>query len=304
MSKTDTGVLIFTEWFESLRELNPKQFKAVLMAMYEYQIKGIDPPEFTGGARMVSNLIFPYITRRKQQAAFGRLGSEARYGRLPDEDGAEGSDRSDTAISHPNSPLGHEPITFPPARPSSSPSSTPANHRIEKNKIEKLSIEERSVEEKRKEDPTEAHSHRGCEELSEDALSKDALSENARAEKEKKCCFGVHKNVLLTRDDYEFIKAKIPNADSYIDKFSAKLHTKGYQYPNHAQALLDWYERDSKFGYCGSNDASHRDGQSSDSGSFNTDSFFEAAVRKSLGEEAFDPVAIKKALGIPDDDKT
>lgn len=55
---------------------------------------------------------------------------------------------------------------------------------------------------------------------------------------------GKHQNVMLTDGEYADIKAKIPDADAYIDGFSAKLHDKGYTYTDHHATILAWWETD------------------------------------------------------------
>ena len=79
MSQTDKGVLIFGEWFEAMNMLAPKDYKALMNAIYRYQLLGEEPPEFKGKTGMMSALIFPYINRRLATAKAGKKGSTARY---------------------------------------------------------------------------------------------------------------------------------------------------------------------------------------------------------------------------------
>ena len=46
MSQTDKGVLIFAEWFEAMEKLNSRDYKALMNAVYRYQLLGEEPPEF------------------------------------------------------------------------------------------------------------------------------------------------------------------------------------------------------------------------------------------------------------------
>ncbi len=80
MSQTDKGVLIFGEWFEAMNMLSPKDYKALMNAIYRCQLLGEEPPEFKGKACMMSSMIFPYIKRRLATARAGKKGSSARYG--------------------------------------------------------------------------------------------------------------------------------------------------------------------------------------------------------------------------------
>ena len=57
MSQTDKGVLMFSEWLEAMSQLNPKAYKEMMNAIYLYQIKGIEPPEFKGKAQMVAAIV-------------------------------------------------------------------------------------------------------------------------------------------------------------------------------------------------------------------------------------------------------
>ena len=79
MSDITKGVLIYNEWFEAMRALDPDNFKKIVLAVYDFQIHDIPPPEFDGVALAIASIIFPYIERRKQKAENGRLGAAARY---------------------------------------------------------------------------------------------------------------------------------------------------------------------------------------------------------------------------------
>ena len=105
MSDINKGVLIYNEWFESMRRLRPTDFKKLVLGIYEFQIHDTPPPEFEGVACAIASIIFPYIERRKVQSEKGRVGANIRYSRglEPFED--------DSAISTPNStPISHNEI--------------------------------------------------------------------------------------------------------------------------------------------------------------------------------------------------
>lgn len=92
---------------------------------------------------------------------------------------------------------------------------------------------------------------------------------------------GKHNNVMLTEEQYDDIKAKIPDADAYIDGFSAKLHDKGYTYSDHYATLLSWWASDQKR-------KRSRKKTAATGGSFDTNEFFNKAVahsRKNEGED-------------------
>ena len=79
MSDISKGVLIYNEWFESMQSLSAKDYKALMIAIYNAQINNIPPPEFTGRSKIVATIIFPCIERRKSQSERGYLGAVARY---------------------------------------------------------------------------------------------------------------------------------------------------------------------------------------------------------------------------------
>ena len=79
MSQTDKGVLIFSEWFEAMSHLEPRTYKALMHAIYRYQIHGEQPPEFKGKAALVVDIIFPFIRRRTASSRAGVKGMQSRY---------------------------------------------------------------------------------------------------------------------------------------------------------------------------------------------------------------------------------
>ena len=81
---------------------------------------------------------------------------------------------------------------------------------------------------------------------------------------------GKHGNVRLTEEQYADICKRIPDAVAYIDRFSEKLHDRGYSYADHHKAILEWWEKDKE---------KHRK-KEDPQGSFDTDDFFKAALNK------------------------
>lgn len=78
MSKTEIGVLILNEWYEAMRGLNKADFYKLMMAMYEYQILGKDPPVFEGKAAGIAKVIFAQLDRRIAFIQSGKLGAAKR----------------------------------------------------------------------------------------------------------------------------------------------------------------------------------------------------------------------------------
>ena len=95
---------------------------------------------------------------------------------------------------------------------------------------------------------------------------------------------GKHNNVMLTDEQYADIKAKIPDADAYIDGFSAKLHDKGYTYTDHYATLLSWWASDQKR----KRKSGSRKKASAGGGSFDVNEFFEKATARGFHQEGED----------------
>ena len=272
MSETDKGVLIYTEWFDAMENLSPKDFKAFIYAMYNYQIHDVPPPEFKGKSAMISSVVFPYIKRRKQQSARGKLGVEAKATRLYRITKSAPPPPSSQAVSG-----GAILPSTASSQASSTVDSTASSQRIEENSVAENRIAENNLAERSVCEPSPA--------LAASAKADEAAPISlALAEKQKG--YGVYGNVFLSTEEYLLIKNTIDDAEKYIDNFSAKLYAKGYRYPNHAQAILDWWKKDSRLPKDGGSAAvSPTPGGSFDAGgSFETDRFFEAAVKRSLGE--------------------
>lgn len=104
------------------------------------------------------------------------------------------------------------------------------------------------------------------------------------------CARGIRQNVILTDEQYADLKANLPGIDAFIDKFSEKMFEKGYSYPDHYIAILNWYHQDHKADRHlresqamkrrenGVSALPHRVGN-------DCDEFWHAAVKASYGEE-------------------
>lgn len=99
-----------------------------------------------------------------------------------------------------------------------------------------------------------------------------------------KSVYGKHENVLLYPEEYAELRRQIgESTDDRIDHFSEKLESRGYRFDSHYKAILDWWREDSQRApatpskkACKSNNISM--------GSFDTDAFFEAAIRRTFEE--------------------
>ncbi|MBQ8408897.1 MAG: hypothetical protein IJY39_08545 [Clostridia bacterium] len=244
------GILLFYDWMEVLETLSAKDYKAIISAIYKYQMFGTPPPEFVGKAKTISAFIFPQIERRKHLSEYGMMGACARYKRT-DEGDSEKASASDKANSQANGQANGRAYGVP----------MPIDKDRDKD---------------RDKDKTESET--------EDA----GKGIDARSEREgdgvKGQGYGKYGNVILSTEEYLALSREIPDLEKYIDRFSEKMHLKGYRYTSHFDALRQWWDRDKDLG----GNAVCREPEPQ--GSFETDSFFEAAVRRSMGLSDNDPV--------------
>ena len=85
-----------------MERLSAKDYKALMIAIYNAQINNIPPPEFTGSSKIVATMVFPCIERRKAQSEFGRAGVAARLFKSKNAENSVSSDLGDPA-NHPAS---------------------------------------------------------------------------------------------------------------------------------------------------------------------------------------------------------
>lgn len=98
-----------------------------------------------------------------------------------------------------------------------------------------------------------------------------------RAEKPKKDVerhkYGEYKNVLLSDAEYEKLQAEFPNDyAARIDALSAYMEAKGEKYKSHLAVIRNWARRDEE-----------EKQKEQPKGSFDTDEFFQTALRRSYG---------------------
>ena len=292
MSEINKGILIFKEWLVSMEKLPPKEYKKMIIAMCDYQFNDVPPPEFTGKSALVAPIIFPCLQRRKEASAKGQKGADARYrstnASVETASAEQPSKSTKASVKEPFSSPSDTGSANSSANGSAngsvnnsadgSANGSAIGNRIEEYSKEKNSKEEYSIEERSKgKNASEAFS--ATQGRAKDA---NALAQENKQEDFLKKRYGYYSNVLLTEEEYHRIKSTIPDADEYINKFSRKLNDKGYQYDDHATTILDWWKKDSGL------PSNNRQAEPSDEpqGSFDTDEFFELAVRRSLGENA------------------
>ncbi len=56
--------------------------------------------------------------------------------------------------------------------------------------------------------------------------------------------YGSFQNVFLTDSEYQELKRTVQNADTFIDRLSAYMHSTGKQYADHASTIKKWAMRD------------------------------------------------------------
>ncbi len=99
--------------------------------------------------------------------------------------------------------------------------------------------------------------------------------------------YGTHKNVMLTPEGYQLVTQGMGIPEAYINHFSEKLQSHGYQYPDHAAALSAWWaEEKNKLFWKHASGSPPSEAVSSAESSFDVDDFFELALKKSFGANA------------------
>lgn len=108
------------------------------------------------------------------------------------------------------------------------------------------------------------------------AITKESVTERPPPQEHRHGC-GIHQNVMLTDEEKTSLESVYGIPQAYIDHFSNALKIKRYQYASHFSAILEWWERDKS-------SPRWQSEKQQQHGSFDTDDFFFAAVRKSFGE--------------------
>ena len=247
----EKGFLLFYDWLPALECLSNKDFRIFLTALINYQREGTPMPDFPNKLKTIASLIVPQIERRMYMAEIGKKGAVARYGK-----GGEPPKKEDFANGVTDA--------FANGRANGvaigGADSTP------------LAID-KDIDKDKDLDETESENT----DADGDAVAV-ALAENARGISAGGRGYGRHGNVYLSTEEYLALSREIPMLPQYIDRFSEKMHQKGYRYPSHFDAIRQWWRRDKNL------DAFAPEKE----GSFETDSFFEAAVRRSLGDAFFE----------------
>ena len=307
MSK-DKGLLFFYDWVPHFERLSAKDFKMLFLAMCYYQSANVIPPEFPDRLKTIAGFVFSQLDRRKYLSEIGKKGAESRYGKesepMAGHKGANsyGNGRAMASVMA----LDREKTKNKTYTMTERETKTANGAAENGGSADSLSESEKGVFEKENGGSADTLSESEREFFEKENGSADSLSESEKedfleereaSERDKalfaedKYGYGTHKNVYLSNGEYLSLRRKIPDADGYIDRFSEKLKIKGYRYPNHFAAIMRWWEQDKHLELNGSPTyPPRRAAEESHYGSFDTDSFFEAAVRRSLGLDSTEKI--------------
>ena len=289
MSK-DKGLLFFYDWVPHFERLSAKDFKMLFLAMCYYQSANVIPPEFPDRLKTIAGFVFSQLDRRKYLSEIGKKGAESRYGKesepMAGHKGANsyGNGRAMASVmALDREKTKNKTYTM-------TERETKAANGAAENGGSADSLLESESEFFEKENGGFMGSLSESEK--EDFLEeREALERDKALSAEDKYGYGTYKNVYLSNGEYLSLRRKIPDADGYIDHFSEKLKNKGYRYPNHFAAIMRWWEQDKHLELNGSPTYPPRRAvEESHYGSFDTDSFFEAAVRRSLGLDSTEKI--------------
>ena len=270
MKGKEKGFLLFYDWFKYIENMSHRDAHMLINALVRYQTDGIEPPEFSPKIRGVAGMMFDQLRRRMEASEYGKKGRAIQLGRTEAEPYRSGT-------------------------PAAPPTATPAaqDEYEDRDEYEYSDRDRDGDRDKNKtftltESETRPRERGLCDTLScrDAAGAANSLSEKEEEEEvERRYAYGTHKNVYLTEGEYGLIKRTIPDAEGYINAFSEKLYSKGYQYRDHYAAIMSWWQSDkdlpSRSG--GQNTYAPAEQPSGYESTF-SDSFFDAAVKRALGD--------------------
>lgn len=102
----------------------------------------------------------------------------------------------------------------------------------------------------------------------------DGVSDGQNAQKPSPKMYGMYKNVILTDEEFEDLKKAYPDYEVKIDRLSVYMKQSGKDYASHYAVLTAWAKEDADKPKIAPEAMT----------SFDTDSFFEAAMARSYGE--------------------
>ncbi len=306
------GFLLFYDWFDLFYDLSPKHYKMLMNAMVFYQRYGTPPPEFPDKIKKIANLIFTQLDRRIANSENGRLGGEAK---------ARAQMSSLPPLAAAGAAAGAASMAY---RRDKEETKKSQEEKKQDNKYllsdesaylcgsyepqianGKLQMANGKLQMGNEDAEARGEIANGKLQMgNEDAEARGARGEmgngklqmgNGKLQIENEDIglrtYGIHNNVFLTEGEYNMLRRDIPNADEYINTFSDKLVKKGYRYRDHYIAIRTWWERDRQYLNSASVQVNNEHiglSQEASNGAknstFETDSFFEAALRRSEEE--------------------
>ena len=248
MSNIDKGILIFNEWMEAMKCLPMNERAEIIYAIYDLQINNIAPPKFSGTAQALASVFFPCIERRRKQSERGLASAAARRAKQETQSAKQHTSQNDPIANDATNDATNGATNGA----INGATNGAINQRIIKNNKIQYNIEERSKETDAKASTVGFDESADADALALYEAEKDDFDANMPDEsfcteandEDGEFGYGRYRNVHLSNEEYLKIKQIIPDADGFIESFSQKLHDKGYRYPNHAKAILDWYYRD------------------------------------------------------------
>lgn len=270
MRGKEKGFLLFYDWFKYIEKMSHKDAHMLINALVRYQTDGVEPPEFSPKIRDIAGMMFDQLRRRMEASEHGKKGRAIQLERTEAD-----SERSGTPTATPAAQDKY--VDKDEYRDEYADRDEDADQDRDQNKTFTLTESETRPRE------------RGlCDTLScrDAAGAAGSLSEKEEEEEvERRCAYGTHNNVYLTEGEYGLIKRTIPDAEGYINAFSEKLYSKGYQYRDHYAAIMSWWQSDKDLPPrpARQNAYSAPETNSGHECTF-SDSFFDAAVRRALGD--------------------
>ena len=253
MGKKDNGFLLFYDWKAPFAALSGDECKKILMAMFDYARDGTEPPEFEGMAQMAACFIFPAMKRRKESVENGSKGGYKKAENAASK--ANGTDfADDTGVSD---------TVYPPTTPLIPPYNDAATTRQD---IDKDIDENKNIDYRQDDDKTVT------------ASSVVGLA--------KSICDWIDYPTVLTRELCQRIEGSGYDYEDYRRLFETAnecdfLKGKGGR---GWKASLEWLIEHMYEVTSGKYRAWDKPAENASS-SFDTDEFFEAALRRSYGAD-------------------
>lgn len=130
--------------------------------------------------------------------------------------------------------------------------------------------------------PDAYHLPTACPESGIPSIGKDSIGkysieiEGAAPPSSTRHKYGTYKNVLLSDDDMDKLKAEFPDYEERIERLSDYIAQSGKSYKSHLAVIRNWAKRDKE--------EKKSKAKETPQGSFDTDDFFAAALAASMGE--------------------